>query len=68
MLGKVAEFFATDRYVFKGRFPTHPECELHGDDFTADLPRYRCRRIRKARILIVDQILCVLRHSQSKFH
>ena len=65
MLGNVTEFFATDRYVFGAHFL---ECEQHENNFTADLPRYRCCRIRKTRLLIVDQILCVPRDSKSKFH
>ena len=68
MLGNVTEFFATDRYVFKSKYLPNPECEHQDNDFTEELSRYRCCRIRKARLLIVDQILCVLRNSQSKFH
>ena len=68
--GDVIEFFDTKRCVFRHNKMDYkiPECKHKVCDFTKPLPRFRCCRIRKARLMIVDQILRVLRNSQSRYH
>ena len=69
ILGNVKEFFASERFIFKGlkNNQEEPDC-VHDEDFTAPLPRFRCCRFRKARLLMVDQILRVLRQSFKHYH
>ena len=67
MLGNVKEFFATDRYVFRGLHKSEAACVHDQEDFTASLPRFVCCRRRKARLLIIDEILCVLRESYERY-
>ena len=62
LLGNVKEFFATDRFIFRGE---EQSCKHSKAAFTVILPRFHCCRVRKARLLIVDQILSVLREFQS---
>ena len=62
ILGDVKEFFVTDQYVFR---KSKQECDHK--HFTAEMPRFFCCRLRKARLLMVDQILRVLRDSKSKY-
>ena len=69
MLANVKEVFANERYIFKKQENfDFRECEHNEEDFTATLPRIRCCRERKARLLIIDQILRVLRDSKRKNH
>ena len=60
VLGNAKEFFATDRYMFGGLI-TRAECKHSKKLFKASVPRFHCCRRRKARLLIVDQILFALR-------
>ena len=64
LLGDTKEFFAVDEYVFRRNYI---ECKHTKEQFTEILPRFRCCRIRKARLLIVDQILCVLHLSHAQY-
>ena len=67
MLGNVKQFFSQDQYIFEGQCKA-PECVHDEEDFTAPLPRYSCCRRRKARLLVIDQILRVLRESYERYH
>ena len=61
VLGNVKEFFATEKYVFKGLYRySYLECQHSKDSFEVALPKLICCRRRKARLLMVDQILSVL--------
>ena len=70
LLGNIMEFFDTEnnRYMFKQLpFAEHDvkvECQHDGSDFNVALPRFYCCRVRKARLLMVDQILRVLRDTK----
>ena len=70
ILGDVKEFYATEQCVFRRSKDDNkiPECKHDEADLNLTLPRFRCCRVRKARLLIVDQILRVLRDSKSKYH
>ena len=68
--GDVKEFFATHKYIFKTATAIQIEIEcVHNEkDFTVSLPQFFCCRRRKARLMMVDQILCVLRMSYERYH
>ena len=69
ILGDAKEFFATERYIFKSweKYASdRVECEHNEEDYIVALPRFFCCRVRKARLLMVDQILHVLREWQRK--
>ena len=61
MLGNVHEFFATDRKVLR------ENCQHSEAKFSAELPRFLCCRVRKARHLVVNQIICVLRLCRDRY-
>ena len=64
LIGNVKELFDKDRFLF-GRYSE--ECEHSYEESYEALPRFRCCRRRKARLLIVHGILEVLHRSQTEF-
>ena len=69
ILGNTREFFATEQSMFKPlRAHDIFECEHGEEDYNVALPRFFCCRRRKARLLIIDQILQVLRVSYDRYH
>ena len=67
LMGNIKEFFATYEYIFIDN-EGEQECVHSEADFNVALPRFHCCRVRKARFLMVDQILKVLNLSQKNYY
>ena len=68
VIGNAKEFFATDRYIFRGLDNKwEPECKHSEKALKVSLPRFLCCRRRKARLLIVDRIPSVLREYNGRY-
>ena len=69
IIGDCKEFFQRNRCLFRNRNnESVPECIHMESDYTVEMPRYRCCRVRQARLLIIDQLLHVLRIGKKRFH
>ena len=59
-IGDYKEFFDDKKYVFKGSHHNEIECSHDQRRFDIKLPRYFCCRKRKARFIIINELLRIL--------